>query len=375
METFPWRKDVEERSFVSVMFTPRRGPLWLVAIAVCALSVSACGVTAVDKEPSSDESSSTKSAASAPAAGSASSGKAGPKIFVVGGKSDDPFWSRVKRGADDASKVVQAPVGSVTWLAPKTYDNLGPDAAKLIDTAVSQGADGVVGPDWVPEAQDASFKKVIGSSAPVVIYNAGGIDAAQSVGALNYVGSEESAAGKAGGEFFGQSGQKNVLCVNTLPGAANTEARCQGVADGIQASGGKSSQLPLPSSKFGDPTAVSQAIKAALLKDGSIDGLVTISAPDANSAAQAIEQGNLGDKVKLGTFDLDPTQLSRIKGGEQLFAIDQQPYMQGYLAVSMLSAYIQWGINLPQKPVLTGPAIISSENVDAVMAGAKAGVR
>ena len=170
-----------------------------------------------------------------------------------------------------------------------------------------------------------------------MIYNAGGIDAAQNVGALNYVGSEEAAAGKAGGEFFGKSGQKNVLCVNTLPGAANTEARCKGIADGIQESGGKSSQLPLPSSKFGDPTAVSQAIKAALLKDGSIDGLVTISAPDANSAAQAIKQGDLGDKVKLGTFDLDPTQLERIKGGEQLFAIDQQPYMQGYLAVSMLN--------------------------------------
>jgi simple sugar transport system substrate-binding protein len=356
------------------MPTPRRGLLGFVAIAVCALMTSACGFTAVEKDSSSGDSGETSNAASAPSAGTGGSGK-GPKIFVVGGKSDDPFWSRVKRGADDAGKLVKAQGGSVTWLAPKNYDNLGPDAAKLIDTAVSQGADGVVGPDWVPEAEDASFKKVVGDGKPVVIFNAGGMEAAQTVGALNYVGSEEAAAGKAGGEFFGQSGQKNVLCVNTLPGAANTEARCKGVAEGIQGSGGKSSQLPLPSSKFGDPTAVSQAIKAALLKDGSIDGLVTISAPDANSAAQAIKQGNLGDKVKLGTFDLDPTQLGRIKGGEQLFAIDQQPYMQGYLAVSMLNAYIQWGVDLPQKPLLTGPAIISAENVDAVMAGAEAGVR
>ena len=359
---------------MSVTFTPRRGPAGLVAIVACALTVSACGVTAVDKNSSSGDSSGSDSAASAPAGGTAGSGE-GVKIFVVGGKSDDPFWSRVKRGADDAAKVVKAQGGSVTWLAPKNYDNLGPDAAKLIDTAISQGADGVVGPDWVPEAQDASFEKVVGSNAPVVIFNAGGIDAAQNVGAINYVGSEEATAGKAGGEFFGESGQKNVLCVNTLPGAANTEARCQGIADGIQGSGGKSSQLPLPSSKFGDPTAVSQAIKAALLKDNSIDGLVTISAPDANAAAQSIKQGNLGDKVKLGTFDLDPTQLARIKGGEQLFAIDQQPYMQGYLAVSMLNAYIQWGIDLPQKPLLTGPAIISADNVDAVMSGAEAGVR
>lgn len=299
----------------------------------------------------------------------------GPKIFVVGGKADDPFWSRVKRGADDAAEVVEAGGGSVTWLGPKNYDNLGPDAAKLIETALSQGADGVVGPDWVPDAQDAAFEKVVSDGIPLVIYNAGGMEAADKLGAINYVGSEEFTAGQAGGKFFGESGQSNVLCVNTLPGAANTEARCEGIADGIAESGGTSTQLPLPSSKFGDPTAVSQAIKAALLKDDSIDGVVTISAGDATSAASALEQGDLSDSVALGTFDLDPDQLDRIKDGSQLFAIDQQPYMQGYLAVSMLYANIQWGLELPQQPLLTGPAIISADNVDLVIAGAEAGVR
>ncbi|WP_221176785.1 sugar ABC transporter substrate-binding protein [Nocardioides pocheonensis] len=333
----------------------------MVAVSVGALiTVSACSSSS-DKTANGD----TKAA---------SSGK-GPAIFVVGGKADDPFWSRVKRGADDAAKVVKSGGGSVTWLAPKNYDNLGPDAAKLIQTAMSQGADGVVGPDWVPEAEDAAFKQVVSGKKPLVIYNAGGIDAANSLGALNYFGSDEATAGKAGGEFFGKDGEKNVLCVNTLPGAANTEARCKGIADGIGENGGKSSQLPLPSSKFGDPTAVAQAIKAALLKDSSIDGVVTIGTGDANAAASAIEQGGLADKVKLGTFDLDDTQLGRIQSGKQLFAIDQQPYMQGYLAVSALYAYIQWGIELPQKPILTGPAIISKDNVETAVAGSKAGVR
>jgi simple sugar transport system substrate-binding protein len=306
--------------------------------------------------------------------GSSASGD-GPVIYVVGGKADDPFWSKVKRGADDAGKVVEAAGGKVVWLGPKNYDNLGPDAAKLIDTAISQGADGVVGPDWVPEAEDASFKKVVDAGIPLVIYNAGGLEAADNVGALNYYGSDEATAGKAGGEFFGEDGETNVLCVNTLPGASNTEARCQGIADGIAGSGGKSTQLPLPSSKFGDPTAVSQAIKAALLEDDSIDGVVTISTADANAAASAIEQAGVKDKVKLGTFDMDDTQLERIKGGDQLFSIDQQPYLQGYLAVSMLSGYIQWGLTLPQKPILTGPAVISADNVDTAIAGAAAGVR
>jgi simple sugar transport system substrate-binding protein len=314
----------------------------------------------------------SKTAASAPAA-AAANGKI--SIFVVGGKSDDPFWSKVKRGVDDAAKVVEANGGKVTWLGPQNYDNLGPDAAKLITTAKSQGATAVIGADWVPDAQDAAFKSVSGSGVPVFLYNAGGQDAAKTVGALSYTGSDELLAGKAGGEFFAKNSVKNVLCVNTLPGAANTEARCKGIGEGVGTGGGKSTQLPLPSSNFGNPTAVTQAIKAALLKDSSIDGVVTISTTDADSAAAAIKQANAASKVKLGTFDMDDTQLGRVKDGSQLFCIDQQPYMQGYLAVSQAYAYNAYGLLLPQSPLLTGPAVISTSNVDQALAGAKAGVR
>lgn len=38
----------------------------------------------------------------------------GAKIFVIGGKADDSFWSIVKRGADDAGKLVAEQGGSVT---------------------------------------------------------------------------------------------------------------------------------------------------------------------------------------------------------------------------------------------------------------------
>ena len=299
----------------------------------------------------------------------------GAKIFVIGGKADDPFWSKIKKGADDAGLVAKATGGSVTWLGPQNYDNLGPDAAKMIRTALAQHPDAIVGPDWVPEAMDDAFKEVVAAHVPLIIYNSGGIDAANRLGAINYVGSDEYVAGLGGGAYFGKNGAKNVLCVNTLPGATNTESRCKGIADGIARNGGKSSQLPLPSSSFGNPTAVAEAIKAALLKDKTVDGLITISAGDANSAANGVSQAGVGDKVKLASFDMDETGLMRIKDGKQLFAIDQQPYLQGYLAVSLLNAFVNYGLDLPTKPVLTGPGIVGKDNVDATLAGAAAGAR
>ena len=155
-------------------------------------------------------------------------------------------------------------------------------------------------------------------------------------------------AGLAGGEYFGSHGAKNVLCVNTLPGATNTEGRCKGIADGIGKAAARSSQLPLPSSSFGNPTAVAEAIKAALLKDNYASTASSPSARgDANSAANAISQASVGDKVKLASFDMDETGWSASRPATQLFAIDQQPYLQGYLAVSLLNGFVNYGLDLP----------------------------
>lgn len=307
--------------------------------------------------------------------GAAAMAQDGANIFVVGGKADDPFWSIVKRGAEDAGAVVEAQGGSVTWLAPQNYDNLGPDAADLIRTALSQSPDAIVAPDWVPEAMDDAFKAAVEAGVPVIVYNAGSLDKATELGAMNYIGSDDYEAGRAGGVYFAENGSKNVICVNTIPGAASLEARCQGIADGIAESGGVSNQLPLPATSFGNPTAVAEAIKAALLQDQTVDGVITISAGDADSASIAIMQAGVGETVKLGTFDLNQGTLDRISAGEQLFAIDQQPYLQGYLAVSLLNGYVNYGLKVPTAPILTGPGIVDSSNIEATLAGVAAGAR
>ena len=133
--------------------------------------------------------------------------------------------------------------------------------------------------------------------------------------------------------------------------------------------------MPLPASSFGNPTAVAEAIKATLLKDAAIDGVVTISAFDADSAANGIQQAGLAAKVKLGSFDMNETTLDRIKAGAQLFAIDQQPWLQGFLAVSLSDGFVNYGLKTATPTILTGPGIVDASNIDATLAGAKAGYR
>jgi simple sugar transport system substrate-binding protein len=103
--------------------------------------------------------------------------------------------------------------------------------------------------------------------------------------------------------------------------------------------------------------------------------VITISAGDADSAAIGIEQAGKTGTTMLGTFDLNQAGLDRIKGGTQMFAIDQQPYLQGYLAVSLLASAIDFGTSLPTYPVLTGPGIVDASNIDATLAGVAKGAR
>lgn len=296
-------------------------------------------------------------------------------IAVIGGSNDDAFWNKIKKGIDDARPAIEANGGSVNYLRLANYDNFAPDVVQLIRTAISMEVDGLVIPNWVPEAEDPAIKDAMAAGIKVILMNAGGADKARELGAINYVGNEEYPAGVAGGEYFAKAGKKNVLCVNTLPGAANTEARCKGVADAMVAAGAASTQLPLPTTSFGDATAVAEAIKAELMKDETIDGVITISAGDADSAAIGVAQSGRADAVSLASFDLNEAGLARIKDGMQLFSIDQQPYLQGFLATSILASAIDFGTDLPTFPVLTGPGIVDSSNIDATLAGVAKGAR
>jgi simple sugar transport system substrate-binding protein len=295
-------------------------------------------------------------------------------IAVIAGSEQDGFFNLIKKGVDDAALVVKANGGSVNYLRTKNYDNFGPDLVGLINTAVSQGVQGIAIPVWVPDAEVPALQEAAKKGIKIMMYNAGA-EHREDISGMNYFGSDEYIAGVAGGEYMAKHGAKNIICHIQVPGAVNLEARCKGVKDGAEKNGAKVTNLPLPANLDQNATGTAEAIKAELVKDPSIDGVITLAAWASDAAASAIQQAGKSDKVKLGTFDMSPAVLDRIKGGQQDFAIDQQPYLQGFLATSMLAANIDFGTSLATVPVLTGPGIVDSSNIDAALQGVAKGAR
>ncbi|MFJ4175298.1 substrate-binding domain-containing protein [Microbacterium sp. NPDC089696] len=332
----------------------------LATVSVAAIALSGC--------------TSTPAASSGDGGESTAAGGDGIEIVVMGGATDDPFWSTVKRGGEAAGEFVSAAGGKVTFLAMPNYDNFNADAAKLVANIDALDPDAAVIPDWAPEAQNEAIKALTDRGIPVFLYNTG-VDEVEKVGAEGYIGSDDYASGNLAGETFADAGAKHAVCVNTLPGTTNADARCKGVKDGAEGKGISYTELALPTSQFGDPTAVAQAIKGALIQDPTIDGIFTPGQSDTNAAASGIDQAGLTGKVFLGGQNFDKESLDRIQKGTQLFAIDQQGFSQGYYAVSAAFQLAAYGIQLSQTTLLTGPAVIDADNVESALSGTELGVR
>ena len=295
------------------------------------------------------------------------------KIAVIAGSIEDGFFNLIKKGVDDATLAVEANGGSVNYMRIPNYDNFGPDLVQLINTAVSQNVDGIAIPVWVPDSQVPALQAAAKKGIKIMMYNSGQ-PLKDDISGLNYFGSDEYEAGKAGGAYFANKGAKHVLCHIQLPGAVNLETRCKGVSDGGQAAGAKVTVLRLPANLDQNVTATTEAIKAEMLKDPSIDAVMNLAAWASDAAAIAAKQAGKPN-VMLGTFDLSPAVADRIKNGDLTMAIDQQPYLQGFLATSMLAAHIDFGTEIATDPVLTGPAIVDSSNLEAALVGISKGAR
>lgn len=263
----------------------------------------------------------------------------------------DTFWDKIKAGAQQAAKNEGIDL---------KYSN-DPDATKqatLIQNAVDSKVDGIATTLVTPDSLAGAVTSATDAGIPVVGFNSG-IDDYQRLGALMYFGSDETLAGTAAGERIGQAGAKHPLCVIQAAGSVALEARCAGVKSAI--AGTENIQV-----NGADDSAVTSTLQAKLSEDTTIDYVVTLGAPIALDAMKSIEAS--GSAAKLVTFDLNTQAAQAIQDGKIEFSIDQQPYVQGFMAVTSLYLNIKNGNDIGGgKAVLTGPSFVDKTNIDKIL--------
>lgn len=265
----------------------------------------------------------------------------------------DTFWDTIRAGAE-----ASAELNNIDLLY--TSDPDGARQAQLVQQAVDQNVDGIVVTLAKADAMSGEVQKAVDAGIPVFSINAGENDF-KDMGVLAHFGQNEYIAGQAAAEQFNEAGFSNVICVIQEQGHVGLEARCDGVADMIE---GTSEVLYVQGT---DMTNVASTITSKLQTNSEIDAVLTLGAPFAMTAIDAI--ADAGSDAVLATTDLNPDVYAAIKDGTMLFGIDQQPYMQGYQAVEAVRLFKEGGYVLGGgQAVLTGPAVVNADNAESVAA-------
>jgi simple sugar transport system substrate-binding protein len=127
--------------------------------------------------------------------------------------------------------------------------------------------------------------------------------------------------------------------------------------------------------EMGDPTESQQRIQAGLSSNPEIDGIISLGPTGALPALRALQSQDLLGTMTFATFDVTPEILDAIDEGHLLFAIDQQPYLQGYLPVMLIALNLRNENIVANDVIRTGPSFVTPENVDRLQELTLAGTR
>ena len=100
------------------------------------------------------------------------------------------------------------------------------------------------------------------------------------------------------------------------------------------------------------------------------------SRSERRSRSRSCSPRKLPEPGEVATFDTNKQLVSAIEDGSVSWAIDQQPYVQGYEAIDTLwLAMTNSDVVGGGQPLLTGPAFIDAHNIAAIARYAARGTR
>ncbi|MEJ8475657.1 sugar ABC transporter substrate-binding protein [Roseibium algae] len=276
-------------------------------------------------------------------------------VLVSHAPDSDSWWNVIKNSIQVAGDQMGV---EVEYRNPPTGDLA--DMARIIEQASASNPDGIIATIADYDVLSGPLSNAVAKGIPVITINSGTEEQSKALGALMHVGQPEHAAGKGAGEKAKAAGVTNFVCVNHYITNPASVERCQGYADalGVELGG----QM-IDSGQ--DPAEIKSKVMAYLQTHPETNGILTLGPTSAHPTLSALDEMGKAGTIHFGTFDLSGEIAEAIKSGTIAFAIDQQPYLQGYLPVVILTNLTRYGV-VPGNSINSGPGFVTKSNIGLV---------
>jgi simple sugar transport system substrate-binding protein len=276
-------------------------------------------------------------------------------VYVTHGPDSDSWFNTIKNAIKNAEKDLGV---TVEYRNPPSGDLA--DMARIIQQATATSPNGIITTIADFDVLQPAITAAIDRGIPVMTVNSGTGEQSKELGALMHIGQPEYDAGKGAGERAKEAGVTKFLCVNHYITNPASVERCQGYADALGVElGNQMIDTGI------DPTNVYNKVKSYLTQNPDTKGILTLGPNSADPTIKLLRDLGETDKYNFISFDLSADIAQGVKDGIVDAAIDQQPYLQGYLPVSLLTQYVRYGV-IPAGHINTGPGFVTTENIELV---------
>jgi simple sugar transport system substrate-binding protein len=309
-------------------------------------------------------------------AGSASAADALNIVFTCHSATTNSFWQAVKLGFDDACTKVGAKgqfifvqtEGSIEQQVSNMQAGVARKPDALITSLVDNNA-------FVGVLKDAKAKGITIISSNVDATAGPALGLREAFIGQNFIPAGTNLA-KRLSALFPKEGPIHVLVGVSAPGQNWAEQRAQGVMNGLEAFKKENPDRKVTIEKIDSGTdlaTVSDRVGTYLNAHPDTTAYFDMGFWHAGVAKVLKDRNIAPGKVLLGGFDLVPQVLEMMKAGYIQIEVDQQPYEQGFMPV--MEVYLKKNIGLAPADIDTGEAVITPDEVDAIMALSKQGKR
>lgn len=274
-------------------------------------------------------------------------------IAIIGGMNSGYHWGSVKRGAETAAREFNV---NIEYSAPNEEDD-AEGQIKLVNQALEKKVDALILYPSDYKEMVSVTEKAYEMKIPVII-----IDSQINTDKIySYIGTDNLEAGKKIGNMVVELSGDNskIAIINSAIGSQKAIEREEGVISIIS----KYPNIKVEAKEYclSDSKRAYNFTKEIISKHSDINVIVALNSTSSEGAAQAIDEMDMEEKIKLIAFDSTTQEIEFLEKGIIKATVIQNPFSMGYLGVKNAVEATN-GKKIP-KNIDTGSKLIDKNNM------------